>query len=116
MTREQGLKQIDEAQWKRGDTELTLTVNNQQGRVILAWLRMRPHYCDRGHIQLLIDGPLELDNADSFPRYFFSFEEADQHTRTFLKWRLWKQRVHPDAAIRKEFEVGPHAEFNSDGA
>ena len=36
-----------------------------------------------------------LDDADSFPRFFFSFREADEHTRTFLKWRLWKERTHP---------------------
>jgi hypothetical protein len=60
-----------------------------------AWLALRPVYCDRGHIQLCIDGPLYLDHADSFPRYFFSFEEADAHTRTFLKWRLWKERSFP---------------------
>jgi hypothetical protein len=52
-----------------------------------AWLALRPVYCDRGQIQLGIDGPLNLDAADSFPRFFFSFKEADEHTRTFLKWR-----------------------------
>jgi hypothetical protein len=59
-----------------------------------AFLTLRPAYCDRGHIQLLIEG-IDLDGADSFPRFFFSFREADEHTRTFLKWRLWKERTHP---------------------
>jgi hypothetical protein len=50
---------------------------------------------DRGHIQLMIQGIHDLDDADSFPRYFFSFKEADAHTRAFLKWRLWKKRAFP---------------------
>lgn len=95
MTREQGVTEIDKAQWKKGDSCLELRVHDEKGRVVDAWLQLRPPYCDRGHVQLNISGPLELDDADSFPRYFFSFGEADTHTRLFLKWRLWKERVHP---------------------
>lgn len=67
----------------------------RHGLEVTCYLSLRPHYCDRGHIQLFIDGDLSIDGADSFPRYFFSFKEADEHTRTFLKWRLWQHRIHP---------------------
>ena len=104
MDREQGLKQINEAQWKMdGAGCLNLYVNDKEGQTVYAWLTRRPHYCDRGHIQLNIDAMLGLDSADSFPRYFFSFEEADRHTRAFLKWRLWKERTHSEGEISSAF-------------
>lgn len=97
MTREEGLKQIDEAKWvKHPDHDvLDMHVTDAQGLDVHAWLQLRPVYCDRGHIQLNVYGNLHIDGADSFPRYFFSFQEADQHTRLFLKWRLWKERKFP---------------------
>lgn len=109
MTREEGLRQIDEAVWVRDDFGcLNLVVRDEDDHVVHAFLSMRPPYCDRGHIQLNIDGSLNLDAADRFPRYFFSFEEADAHTRTFLKWRLWKERVWPHAVIADAFEEFNH--------
>ena len=45
----------------------------------------------------LTDGPIDLDHTDSFPRFFFSSREADEHTRTFLKWRHRKARTFPHA-------------------
>jgi hypothetical protein len=98
ITREEGIKQIDEAEWERDDEVqcLNLYVADPSGRPVHAWLTIRPYYCDRGHIQLQIDGPLGLDGADSFPRFFFNFPEADHHTRTFLKWRIWQERTYPD--------------------
>src|ERR1700739_4357836 len=58
---------------------------------IHCFLTRRPYYCDRGHICLSIVAPLlYLNSADSFPRYFWTFHEADTHTRTFLRWRLHK--------------------------
>ena len=96
ITREEGLKLIETAPWLKDEYgSLNLSVHTQRGEQIHAWLSLRPVYCDRGHIQLCIEGPLNLDAADSFPRFFFSFKEADEHTRTFLKWRLWKERTHP---------------------
>lgn len=88
-------QEIDKAKWTKNEYGwLNMLVHNAEGRPVYASLSLRPVYCDRGHIQLLIDGPLNLDGADSFPRFFFSFKEADEHTRTFLKWRLWKHRIH----------------------
>lgn len=81
-----------------------MRVRDAENSVVVAWLQIRPAYCDRGHIQLNIDGPLQLDSADSFPRYFFSFIEADAHTRAFLKWRLWRERTYSDGVIRSVFE------------
>ncbi len=96
MDRENGLKQIDEAKWDKDQHGYrNLYVTDAKGNVVHCFLSLRPNYCDRGHIQLNIDALyLCLDHSDSFPRFFFSFEEADIHTRLFLKWRLWKHRVH----------------------
>jgi hypothetical protein len=104
VTEQDGIRQIDEAQWERDRfNTLFLNVNTKDGAPIQAWLTMRPLYCDRGHIQLNIDGLLELDAADRFPRHFFSFEEADAHTRMFLKWRLWKVRTYSYDEVRRSF-------------
>jgi hypothetical protein len=98
MLRETGIAQIDAAVWTEDKYgTLNLIVNDSDCNPVHSYLCLRPPYCDRGHIQLHVEGNLGLDNADRFPRYFFSFEEADNHTRTFLKWRLWKHRVHPYA-------------------
>lgn len=92
----EGLYEISEAKWTKDEWGvLNLVVHDRHGDEIHCYLSLRPHYCDRGHIQLNIDGPLDLDGSDSFPRFFFSFKEADEHTRTFLKWRLWKHRIYP---------------------
>lgn len=91
-----GIEEIEKAEWLKDEYGcLNMHVTDTDGRDVHAWLSLRPNYCDRGHIQLNIDGHLNLDGADSFPRFFFSFEEADNHTRTFLKWRLWKYRTFP---------------------
>jgi hypothetical protein len=95
MNEDDGIKEIDDATWIKDEYEtLNLYVSDSNGRSIHCWMTLRPVYCDRGHIQLLISGPLNLDGADSFPRFFFSFKEADEHVRLFLKWRVWKYRVH----------------------
>lgn len=94
MDKEKGLQEIDEAKWIKDQYNyLNLYVTDSEGRKTHCFLSLRPNYCDRGHIQLNIDGALNLDHSDSFPRFFFSFEEADKHTRLFLKWRLWNHRV-----------------------
>ncbi len=97
LTKEGGLKQIDNAKWSKDEHGcLNLNVTHEKGTDIHCYLSLRPIYCDRGHIQLFINGVgLWLDPTDSFPRFFFSFEEADKHTREFLKWRIWKHRTHP---------------------
>lgn len=97
MNKEEGLKQIDDAKWEKDAFGcLNLHVTHEKGTDIHCYLSLRPVYCDRGHIQFFMDGAgLFLDAADSFPRFFFSFKEADTHVREFLKWRLWKYRTHP---------------------
>jgi hypothetical protein len=95
-TRDEGLRQIETAKWVKDQYgALNLDVQRQDGIPVRAWLALRPAYCDRGHIQLNIDGPLDLDGSDQFPRYFFSFAEADHHARVFLKWRIWRERTYP---------------------
>ena len=96
MTKEQGLKEIREAKWVKDKYEwFSLTVTDELDRPVVAQLSLRPEYCDRGHFQLQMDGHLHLDGADSFPRFFFSVQEADHHVRSFLRWRLWKERTYP---------------------
>ena len=87
-----GLKEINNAKWVKEDNYgiQRLTVHNKEGTAINCYLTPRPYYCDRGHIDLKVFGPLELDEQDCFPRYFFSMQEADRHARDFLRWRLWK--------------------------
>ena len=65
--------------WDRQDRSLKRSVPNLGGGLTLT------------------NGPIDLDHADSFPRFFFSFREVDEHTRTFLKWRHWKERTFPHA-------------------
>lgn len=81
---------IETAEWKSDGYGLVLTVKDKDGRDAKCYLSKRPHYCDRGHLMLQVDAYFDLDFADSFPRYFFSFDEADKHTRRFLRWRIWK--------------------------
>lgn len=109
MTKEEGLKAIDKAEWyKDGFNYLFLEVPGQNDFKCIAVLSLRPHYCDRGHIQFNMEqSNFDLDGADSFPRFFFSFEEADHHVRTFLKWRIWKHRTYkhelrPDLKVKEE--------------
>lgn len=105
-----GVRLIDVAEWQEDKYGvLNLYVPDSYGRTIHAWMVLRPQYCDRGHIQLNIDGiSLGLDGQDQFPRYFFSPEEANHHCRTFLKWRLWKHRVYDPGW--GELEVRRHQE------
>lgn len=97
MTREEGLLEIQAATWVKDEYGyLHLTVHDSNGRPVTLSLHLRPHYCDRGHIQMNIEeSSLYIDTADAFPRFFFSFEEANTHARLFLKWRIWQYRVHP---------------------
>lgn len=104
ITRDEGIRQIETALWVPGDLgDLNLHVSNSEPNypMVHCWLLRRPYYCDRGHIALNIGGIKGTDGQDGFPRYFFSYEEADQHTRAFLKWRLWKESYFmKDAAAR----------------
>jgi len=105
MKRDAGIKQINETPWVKDEHRtLHLYATTPEDWPVDAWLIMRPHYCDRGHIQLNIDGPMDLNGADRFPRYFFSFAEADAHARMFLKWRLWKERTITGNEVLSAFE------------
>ena len=95
--KEKGLKEIEEAKWTKDEWDaLNLKVSQPNGYTAHCILTLRPTYCDRGHIQLNIEAAgMGLDNSDSFPRFFFSFEEANAHVREFLRWRLYKVRSNP---------------------
>ena len=93
----QALRLIDEACWTEDEFGcLNIYVSTLNGEMVHCYLTERPPYCDRGHIQLNIDGDVSLDQQDMFPRYFFTYQEADVHCRAFLRWRLCKIR---DGAI-----------------
>lgn len=94
--KEAGIKEIDDAEWLQDKYgHLNLLIKDPNGGIIRSYLSLRPEYCDRGHIQLGIDGLKDLDRMDSFPRFFFNTEEAKRHTKLFLKWRVWKHREYP---------------------
>lgn len=63
------------------------------GEKQVGWMTRRPAYCDRGHWQVNIELPMNIDAADCFPRYYMRREAAVQETELFLKWRLWKERA-----------------------
>ena len=87
-----GVEEINKAEWVEREGFWYLNVFDQNGLPVECYLERRPPYCDRGHFYLKIDGRLNLDDQDGFPRYFFRFEEACRHARDFLKWRIWKVR------------------------
>ena len=88
--KEIGIDEIDSTRWFFREGYLQLTVKDQRGDAVHCYLERRPSYCDRGHFYVKIDGRLDLDDYDGFPRYFFTAVEADHHVRSFLKWRIWK--------------------------
>lgn len=88
-----GIEEIDKAIWKAHDDYVELIIHDENNNEISCTAQRRPKYCDRGHYQLNVFGQIELDSADGFPRYFFSFAELDVHARQFLKWRLYKFRT-----------------------
>lgn len=93
MTREEGLAEIDNVNWVPDEWGCqNIYVHDEQGRKVHCWIRLRPEYCDRGHIELQVELDT-IDSADRFPRYFFSTEEAKRHAVLFLKWRIWKHRT-----------------------
>jgi len=59
---------------------------------MVAWITKRPAYCDRGHWQVNIALPLDLDEQDGFPRYYMTLETAKKETELFLDWRINKVR------------------------
>lgn len=52
----------------------------------LLYLEQRPAYCDRGSWIVKIDnpGPMWIDDADMFPRYYFKLENALDEIEAFL--------------------------------
>lgn len=96
MEKVEGIKQILNQRWWVDEYNTwNLVVKDKNNRDVKCYVSLRPNYCDRGHIQLIIVGPLNLDHADTFPRYFFSAMEVNNHVRLFLLWRLWEVRNYP---------------------
>jgi len=59
---------------------------------MLAFIKERPRYCDRGHYQVVIEkGGLNLDEMDGRDRmYYMDLEAAMWETVEFLLWRMHK--------------------------
>jgi hypothetical protein len=57
---------------------------------VLAWVEMRPPYCDRGHWKVNCELP-DIDSQDGFPRYYMNREIAISETEAFLRWRMFKK-------------------------
>lgn len=55
-------------------------------------LQKRPHYCDRGHWVGKVFGIDDIDDADSFPRYFMNEVRAKAELSEWLLWRVMHQR------------------------
>jgi len=78
---------------------------------MMAVVRPRPGYCDRGHWQVLLDpyaslaSDLELDEADGRDlMYYMSLEAAMWETVEFLAWRLRREtRYDPGPVAIKDF-------------
>lgn len=51
-------------------------------------LQKRPPYCDRGHWMGKVFGIEDIDQHDSFPRYFMDETRAKDEMREWLHWRL----------------------------
>ena len=51
-------------------------------------LQRRPVYCDRGHWMGKVFGIDDIDEADSFPRYYMDETRAKDEMREWLHWRL----------------------------
>lgn len=52
-------------------------------------LEPRPTYCDRGNwiAKITKPGPLDIDDADMFPRYYFYINNAFKELESFLHKR-----------------------------
>ncbi len=87
------MKEIDlsKLSWIQ-NAEFPHEINGMIDGKMVAWITMRPVYCDRGHWQLNIDLPLGLDHQDGFPRYYMTLETAKKETELFLNWRINKVR------------------------
>lgn len=77
----------DQFEWRDNQPEGT-TGCFYKGNLI-AWLEVRPAYCDRGHWRVNCELP-DIDTADGFPRYFMSRAVAIAETEAFLRWRMFK--------------------------
>lgn len=48
----------------------------------------RPTYCDRGHWYAKVFGMVDIDAADSFPRYYMNLDRGKAEMAEWLVWRL----------------------------
>lgn len=73
-----------------GEHECCLELYDSNGRM-LAFIKERPGYCDRGHYQVVIDVGLGLDEMDGRDlMYYMDLERAMWETVEFLAWRMHK--------------------------
>jgi hypothetical protein len=76
-----------------------LIENWNTGRVLVSgiiYIERRPWYCDRGRV--IVKTELPLDEAEGWPRYYFSIDVAKSEVAIWLKGRreLKGQRYGPE--------------------
>jgi hypothetical protein len=77
--------------WTQDDYDCFNLYIEHDGHRLHLFVQARPAYCDRGHYSFNIDGPgLNLDGADSFPRYYMTLARALREATEWIVWRLYK--------------------------
>jgi len=90
-------QQLAEAVWRfdRDYKVWNLYAHGEDSAILLAWLKQRPNYCDRGHWGAHIecwtaDNP--PDGSDGWPHHYMDENIGMMEIRAFLFWRLFKVR------------------------
>lgn len=86
-----GMDYIDTAPWEEDEKgKFNLYVQNEDSKTVHCEIALKDEFFDRGPIELTIYGISNVKKSPNIQQYFFSFQEASNWCRMFLKWRLWK--------------------------
>jgi len=80
-----GFTVIPECVWTYVPEWKTWEYRIGHARVVLG---KRNSYCDRGHFDGKVFGVDDIDDADSFPRYYMDEARAKAELADWLHWRL----------------------------
>jgi hypothetical protein len=82
---------ISHAEWYLDEWNVwNFLTHDPMGNPVHAFIQKRPPYCDRGHYSFNVDARLNLDGADSFPRYYMDLDTAMLEAVKWLNWRMYK--------------------------
>jgi hypothetical protein len=90
----------DSWEWEQNPHTIPAVYELIDGKKILAWIEAQPRYSNRGHWKAVIECVTDLDQHDSWPNYYMSFERAREEVVAFLKWRLYKVRCPDQKGVR----------------